>query len=92
MQEVARLMEKLSARMGLPGSLAEEEPRILLTGSRQVLVEQYHELLSYSDDLVELSCRRHRLRIRGSDLLLRAMNQEELLITGTVLCVEVESA
>ena len=84
--------EKLTARMELPGELLDEIPRLTLTGGTQVLVENQKELLSYSDEMIELGCGRLRLRIRGENLLLRAMDREELLVTGRIFGVEVDGA
>ena len=84
--------EKLTARMELPGELLDEIPRLTLTGGTRVLVENQTELLSYSDEMIELGCGRLRLRIRGEGLLLRAMDREELLVTGRIFCVEVDGA
>lgn len=80
--------ERLTAGLELPGGL----PRLTLTGGTQVLVEHQKELLSYSDEMIELGCGRLRLRIRGQDLLLRAMDREELLISGKIFGVEVDGA
>ena len=89
---MAEWKEKLTARLALPGELLDGVPRLTLTGGGQVLVENHGELLSYSDELVEVGCGRLRLRIRGEGLLLRAMDREELLVTGRIFCVEVDGA
>ena len=84
------LSEALTSSLGLPGEILENVPRLTLTGREQVLIENHKELLSYSAELVEIGCGRVHLRIRGERLLLRAMDREELLITGKIFAVEVE--
>ena len=84
--------EKLAGRLDLPGELFEDVPRLTLTGGGQVLVENRRELLSYSDETVEIGCGRLRLRIRGERLCLRSMDREALFITGRIFAVEVDGA
>ncbi len=83
-------MESMAARFSLPEDLAPGVPRVTLTGGREVRVENQRCLLSFSSEEVEIGCGKLRLRIRGSDLLLRGMEREELWITGTICSVEVE--
>ena len=84
--------ERLTDRLELPGELLGDTPKLTLTGSSQVLVENHRELLSYSDGSVEIGCGKTRLRIRGEGLLLRSMNREELMISGQIVSVEVDGA
>lgn len=89
---MAKVLETLTKRLELPGELLSGVPRLTLTGSDSVLVENHGELLSYTDELLELGCGRLRLRIRGEGLLLRAMDGEQLLVTGRIFGVEVDGA
>ena len=89
---MAMQWEKLAGRLDLPGELLGDVPRLTLTGGAQVLIENRRELLSYSDETVEIGCGRLRLRILGKDLCLRSMDREELLITGRIFGVEVDGA
>ena len=84
------LSEALTSRLGLPGELMGNTPRLTLTGKERVLIENHKELLSYTAELVEIGCGGLRLRIRGEKLLLRAMDREELLVTGKIFAVEVD--
>jgi len=89
---IGKRLEKLTGRLDLPENLLSGVPRVTLTGSGTVCVENPGELLAYSDELLELGCGSLRLRVRGEGLLLRAMEQEELIVTGRVFCVEVDGA
>ena len=84
--------EMLAGRLELPGELLGDVPRLTLTGNGQALVENHRELLSYTEEAVEVGCGRLRLRIRGEGLQLRAMDREELLVTGRIFGVEVDGA
>ena len=89
---MAKVLETLTQRLSLPEELLGGVPRLTLTGSSSVRVENHGELLSYTDELLELGCGHLRLRIQGEGLLLRALDDEQLLVTGRLLSVEVEGA
>lgn len=89
---MAKVLETLTQRLELPGELLNGVPRLTLTGSGSVLIENHGELLSYTDELLELGCGHLRLRIRGDGLLLRAMDSEQMLVTGRIFGVEVDGA
>lgn len=89
---MAKWNETLAARLELPGEVLPGVPRLTLTGNGSVLVENHRELLSCTEELVVIGCGKLRLRILGTELLLRSMDRDELLITGKICGVEVEGA
>ena len=48
--------EMLAGRLELPGELLGDVPRLTLTGNGQALVENHRELLSYTEEAVEVGC------------------------------------
>lgn len=84
------LLEKLSERLDLPAEALAGAPRVTLTGSDRVLVENHRGLLNYTETELEIACGHGRVRVRGADLLLRAMDERMLLITGRVIGVDVD--
>ena len=88
---MAKLMERLAGRLDLPAEVIANVPKITLTGTGEVLIENHKGILSYTDAEVEVSGRKGaRVRVRGDGLLLRAMDSEMLLITGTIFGIDVE--
>ncbi|MBR3860723.1 MAG: sporulation protein [Oscillospiraceae bacterium] len=84
------LLEKLSERLDLPAEALAGAPRVTLTGSDRVLVENHRGLLNYTETELEIACGHGHVRVRGADLLLRAMDERMLLITGRVTGVDVD--
>jgi len=87
---MARVLEYIVRRLDLPPEAAAGTARITISGGTQVCIEQHSGLLSCSKTMVEVRCGRQRFRIRGDGLLLRVMNDELLLVTGTIFGVDVE--
>lgn len=87
---MATFLERLAERLDLPAEAVAGVPRVTVTGRERVLVENHKGLLSYTDTEVEVNGRAVRVRIRGDGLLLRAMDREMLLVTGTIFGIDVE--
>ena len=83
-------MEALAGRYDLPADVVAGVPKITVTGTSRVLVENHRGLLAYSDTEVAVDCKSARIRVRGDGLLLRAMDREMLLVTGTITGVDLE--
>lgn len=82
------LPEETAERFDLPADAVAGMPKITITGKARVLVENHKGLLGYEEELVEVNGGRIRIRIHGVDLELRAMNRNDLVITGQILSVE----
>lgn len=83
------LPEETAERFELPPEAVAGMPRITITGRSRVLVENHRGLLEYGEDTVEVAGGRIRVRIHGAELQLRAMDRNDLVITGRILSVEV---
>ena len=84
------LLEKTAEVLDLPGDVVAGLPRIELTGSREVRMENHRGILSYGDDEICFSGGRLVVKVRGEKLELRSMNASQLLITGAIRAVELE--
>ena len=76
------LLEKTAEVFDLPGDLVAGLPRIEITGSRELRMENHKGILAYGEDEIHISGGRMIVKVRGAGLELRAMNASELLITG----------
>ena len=82
------LLEKTAQTFDLPVDGLAGLPHISLTGDRELRVENHKGILSYGSDEIHVGCAALTVRITGTGLQLRAMNEAELLITGQILAVE----
>lgn len=87
---MSRLIEDIAERFDLPADALAGAPRITLTGRSHAVIENHEGLLAYGGELIEVKARHMRIRITGSELLLRAMNVSTLVITGKIAAVETE--
>ena len=82
------LLEKTAQLFDLPGDVIAGLPRIELTCDRELRMEHHRGILSYGDQEIHISGGKLIVKVRGSGLELRAMNGEELLITGFITGVD----
>ena len=80
--------EETAHRFDLPADAAAGLPRITLTGTKRVTVENHRGLLGWSDTRAEISGGRVRVCITGVDLYLRVMKKDAVVITGEIYSVE----
>lgn len=80
----------LADAMDLPPEAVADGLRVTVSGRSRVMVEHHRGLLGYGRETVEVSGGRTRLRILGSELTLRAMDRETLIVTGRIAAVEYE--
>jgi sporulation protein YqfC len=74
----------------LPGDILAGLPKITMTGSRRLHIENHRGLLEYDTALITVNCAGGILGVYGSKLELVAMTAEELLISGNISRVEFE--
>ncbi|MBQ7541263.1 MAG: YabP/YqfC family sporulation protein [Clostridia bacterium] len=85
-RDLSRLHEKLDET--LDGAELSVDAQIELSGNREAVVDGCVGVLQYEDTAIRLSTGRRIVRFTGSDLMIRTMQQNQVLITGTILSVE----
>ena len=88
-QAVFRSVGKKTAEVfDLPGDVVAGLPRVELLGDRQLRMENHRGILAYGSDEIHISGGKLIVKVRGTNLELRAMNAVELLITGDITGVD----
>ena len=83
------LLEKTAQLLEVPGQ-AVGLPKVELVGRGELRMENHRGILAYGREEILVSGGKLLIRVRRSELELKAMNAGELLITGTILAIEVE--
>ena len=82
------LLEKTAEVLDLPGDVVAGLPRLELTCSRELRMEIHKGILAYGSQEIHISGGKLIIKVRGSDLELKAMNASQLLITGDIAGIE----
>ena len=83
------LLERTAQVFDLPGEVV-GLPRVELTGRGELRMENHRGILAYGQEEILVSGDKLLIRVKGAGLELKAMTGSELLITGTILSVEIE--
>lgn len=82
------ILEKAADILNVPSEAVAGTPRVTVTGTGRVHIENHHGLLGYTSEEVLVNALGKMIRINGSGLELDAMSDMELVVTGTVKSVE----
>lgn len=83
------LSEKTAQLLEVPGQVV-GLPKVELIGQGELRMENHRGILAYGREEILVSGGKLLIRVKGTQLELKAMNAGELLITGTILAVELE--
>ena len=83
-------LESAAAFFDIPAETLPDVPKITITGGSSVSVENHRGVSMFSDELIEISCGRGAIRLRGSGFELRSISASEIRIHGRLLCVELD--
>lgn len=81
-------LERTAEVFDLPGDVVAGLPRVELTGSRELRMENHKGILAYGTEEIHISGGKLIVKVRGTGLELKAMNASQLLITGAISGVE----
>jgi sporulation protein YqfC len=79
---------KLSEKFNLTTDAILGEPLIEINGSNRVRVENHKGIVKYTASLVKVNTSIATLSVEGSDLVLKSMIPEEIVISGNITKVE----
>ena len=87
-RKLEHILEKASQSLDMPLELVAGMPRIELRGSHEVILESHSGVREYTENLIIIETPLGPLRICGSELTIRAMNEERMIINGTITSFE----
>jgi sporulation protein YqfC len=83
------LAERLGVILDVPADALGTVPRVTLTGSTSLLVENHGGVLEYGERLVRIRTGRRELAVEGEGLRIRAMDRHGITVTGRIAAVRV---
>ncbi len=82
--------ERVSETLDLPKTLTMHLPRLILTGHREVYMENYRGIVAYGQDFLLLATPAKHVRICGKCLSIRAIAGEAITVEGEIDSVSFE--
>lgn len=83
------LRRALSETLDLPEEVILDVPNIRINGDTDVFIENHKGIIEYSQEMLRLSSVLGIIRINGNDIKIKEINQESILITGSIISIEI---
>ncbi|WP_018756737.1 sporulation protein YqfC [Paenibacillus terrigena] len=85
MRRFARKIRKMTAELlDLPQDVLFDLPRVTMIGNAQVHIENHRGVLHFSNERLNLSISIGELELTGSDLVIRAIWPDEVIVEGKI--------
>lgn len=91
MAKKGKIKEKFVNALELPRELVLNVPKITVTGKDKILIESYKSIISYETDCVKLNTTVGALSLFGSDLMIKEITGDDIIVLGKVDKVEFKS-
>ncbi len=85
-----RLKERVVELLELPKEIVLNMPRITMLGNRNLMIENYKGIIEYDSGKIRLNTAIGALQINGSNLLIREITAEDVVIDGDILSIEIQ--
>jgi sporulation protein YqfC len=89
-KERKAILERTAALFDLPADQFAGVPKVELIGKEELRMFHHRGILAYGTQEIHISGGQLLVRVEGQGLELKAMNGDELLITGEIRRLEVE--
>lgn len=82
------LKKKMACTTNLPKDVIFGVPIITMTGQLEVCVENYKEIMEYTDTLIRIRSKVGQIRVTGRNMQIEYYTNDEMKITGQIKSVE----
>ena len=83
-----RGIDKINRILDMPKELYTKEPKIVIVGFKELIIENYKSILEYEENFVKLETHIGAINIEGIGLNLAQMKEDSLKITGKITAIE----
>lgn len=93
MSRLSRKIRKWTVdALDLPGDLVFDLPRLTMIGNKQLVIENHLGVVHFSPEKLDLEMKQGMLTVEGTDLSIKAIMPEEVIIEGRISGIKYEGA
>ncbi len=85
-----RGINRINRMLEMPKETYTNEPKIIITGFNELVIENYKGILEYEEYYIKLSTFIGSININGFNLKLDKMTEDSLKITGKIESLDIE--
>lgn len=86
------IKEKFAEMLELPKELVLDRPKLTMIGQYDLMIENYKSVLEYDNDRIRVRTGSSVILITGTDLIIREITSEDIIISGTIHTLEFADA
>ena len=90
LQRKRKKASKLSRLLEIPNEVSGNEPKVVITGFNELIIENYKGILEYEDFYVRVNTYIGIININGYNLKLENMTNDDIKIKGKIESFEIE--
>ena len=82
------IKERMSEAFDLPKDIVLNLPRLVFTGNRELFVENYRGIVSYSECEIQLNTSSSAIKVTGKGLGIKNIAAEQIILCGDIRALE----
>lgn len=86
--DIEIIKNQITSNAELPKDVVLGVPIITITGKQELLIENHRGIIEYTDHLIRVQTKNGQVRITGNQLRIIYYTNDELKISGQIVCVE----
>lgn len=86
-----KAMSRINEILEMPAEVVSNIPKISILGFKEMLIENYKNIIEYEDFYIKVNTHIGIININGFNLKLIQMNQDDMKITGKIDSIDFES-
>ena len=83
-------MNRINDILEIPKEVYSNEPKLVITGFNEMIIENYKGILEYEDYYVKINTYIGSININGFNLKLEQMTQDDIKIIGKIESLDIE--
>lgn len=83
--------DRINDMLEIPKEVSSSEPKITIVGFKQILIENYKNILEYEDYFIKINTHIGTINVNGYNLDLRQMTSDDIMINGRIDSVDFEN-
>jgi len=87
---IKSIVRSVAELLKIPEDVACGDTRIAIIGKTKVKIENYRNIMVYSEAMVKIRTKQETLEISGEELRIRYYDQDEMEIVGKIGCVKMK--
>ncbi len=83
-------INRINNMLELPKEVYSNEPKLVVTGFNEMIIENYKGILEYEDYYIKINTHIGSININGFNLNLEKMTEDNIRITGKIESFDIE--